>query len=39
VALIGLTTSVHNVHAHRGFEKAGFQFRGSTIRTASDRVI
>lgn len=25
VALIGLTTSVHNLHAHRGFEKAGFR--------------
>ena len=25
VALIGLTTSIHNVHAHRGFEKAGFR--------------
>jgi len=25
VALIGLTTSVDNVHAHRGFERAGFR--------------
>ncbi len=25
VALIGLTTSIHNAHAHRGFEKAGFR--------------
>jgi len=25
VALIGLTTSVYNVHAHRGFERAGFR--------------
>ena len=25
VALIGLTTSVRNTHAHRGFEKAGFR--------------
>jgi len=25
VALIGLTTSIHNLHAHRGFAKAGFR--------------
>lgn len=25
VPLIGLTTSVNNIHAHRGFEKAGFR--------------